>query len=121
MKKIILPYLTVMISLISVPVFSQTDGDTAALGLAGDNLDLYAVMDLFQKAKTIEDFEKTLNEQKTAVNNLDLDLDKKVDFIKVITKENKADSSFAFVLQVPVSKTENQDVAVILVDKQNGK
>jgi hypothetical protein len=125
MKKCILPYLAVAMILLSMPVYSQTDtpaaGDTAALGLAGDNLDLYAVMDLFQEAKTIEDFEKSLNEQKTSVNNLDLDLDKKVDFIKVITKENKADSSFAFILQVAVSKTENQDVAVILVDKNQGK
>ena len=44
-------------------------------------------MDLFQKSKTIEDFEKKLNEEKTGINNLDLDLDKKVDFIKVVTKK----------------------------------
>ena len=60
------------------------------LGLAGDNLDLYAVLDLFLKSKTIEGFEKSLNEQKTGINNLDLDLDKKVDFIKVITKKDEA-------------------------------
>src|SRR6187401_539932 len=109
MKKFFLPYLAVAMGLLSQPVFSQTD--TASLGLPGDNLDLYAVMSLFQKSKTIEDFEKSLNEQKTAINNLDLDLDQKVDFIKVIT-EKKGDS-YSFILRVDVSKTETQDVAVI--------
>ncbi|MGZ5134607.1 MAG: hypothetical protein ACXWCG_05640 [Flavitalea sp.] len=120
MKKFILPYLAAAMSLLSHPVFSQAGNDTAALGLAGDNLDLYAVLDIFQKSKTIEAFEKTLNEQKTGINNLDLDLDKKVDFIKVVTK--RKDSSFTFILQVAISETETQDVAVILVDKdKNGK
>ena len=44
-------------------------------------------LDLFQKSKTIEDFEKSLNEEKTGINNLDLNLDNKVDFIKVVTKQ----------------------------------
>src|SRR5678809_1344002 len=53
------------------------------------------------------------------VNNLDLKLDKKVDFIKVTTK--KEDSSFTFILQVDVAKSETQDVAIILVNKEKGK
>ena len=89
--------------------------DTTLLGLPGDNLDLYAVLDLFQKSKTIEDFEKSLNLEKTGINNLDLDLDNKVDFIKVVTKQNEDD--FTFILQVDVSEKETQDVAVILVSK----
>ncbi len=113
----------ILLSLISRPVFSQTQNpaaqDTAALGLAGDNLDLYAVMDLFLKSKTIEGFEKALNEQKTGINNLDLDLDKKVDFIKVITKKDK--DSYTFILQVSLSKTDSQDVAVILVNRDKDK
>jgi len=63
----------------------------------------------------IKDFEKTLNADKEAVNNLDLNDDKNVDFIKVIT--DKDGDSFSFVLQVAVSKTKNQDVAVIFVSK----
>jgi uncharacterized membrane protein YgcG len=108
------------ISLISFSVFSQTEKDTILLGLPGDNLDLYGVLELFQKSKTIEDFEKVLNEEKTGLNNLDLNLDKKVDFIKVTTKQK--DQSFSFVLQVDVTEKEIQDVAVILVDKdKDGK
>ena len=102
-------------SLHSIPSFSQSEKEPEGLGLPGDNLDLYAVLDIFQKSKTIEDFEKTLNDEKTAVNNLDLNLDKKVDFIKVVTEQEGDD--FSFILQVPISEKETQDVAVILVSK----
>ena len=116
MKKSVLPYLVAAMSLLSQSVFSQNDKDTTALlGLPGDNLDLYAVLTLFQKSKTIEAFEKSLNDQETGINNLDLNLDKKVDFIKVVTK--KDGDAFTFILQVDVTKTETQDVALILVNK----
>jgi hypothetical protein len=77
------------------------------------------VLDLFQKSKTIEEFEKSLNEQETGINNLDLDLDNKVDFIKVVTNQDGDD--FTFVLQVDVSEKEIQDVAVILVSRDKDK
>jgi hypothetical protein len=120
MKNSFFAIAVVLTSVLSMPVFSQTKDEPVSLGLPGDNLDLYAVMEIFQKSKTIEDFEKSLNADKESVNNLDLNNDKKVDFIKVIT--DKDGDSFSFVLQVAVSKTENQDVAVILVSKdESGK
>ncbi len=124
MKKCSLPLIVLAMSLLSLPMFSQTgsqtEADTALLGLPGDNLDLFAVLDLFQKSKTIEDFEKTLNLKETGINNLDLDLNDTVDFIKVVTKQE--DTDFSFILQIDVSKTEIQDVAVIFVSKdKDGK
>src|SRR6187399_2381958 len=102
MKKCVLLYSIVALILSSLPAFSQSAADTTLLGLPGDNLDLYAVLDLFQKSKTIEEFEKSLNLEQTGINNLDLDLDKKVDFIKVVTK--KEDDDFTFILQVAVTE-----------------
>ena len=123
MKRSFLTFIVIAVSLVSLPLFSQagsqTVSDTALLGLPGDNLDLYAVLDLFQKSKTIEEFEKSLNLEATGINNLDLDLDNKVDFIKVVTKQDKDD--FTFVLQVAVTEKETQDVAVILVSKDEDK
>ncbi len=107
--------MVVVVNLFGLPALCQTASDSTLLGLPGDNLDLYAVLDLFQKSKTIEEFEKSLNLEKTGINNLDLDLDNNVDFIKVETKQDGDD--FSFILQVAVSKTEIQDVAVILVSK----
>lgn len=99
---------------------TETDTNSELLGLPGDNLDLYATLDLFQKSKTIEEFEESLNEEKTGVNNLDLNLDGEVDFIKVVTQKEGDD--FAFVLQVDINENEIQDVAVIFVTKdKNGK
>jgi hypothetical protein len=119
MKNSVLVFVLFISTIVSVPVFSQTDKKPDTLGLPGDNLDLYAVLDLFQKSKTIEDFEKTLNLEKTGINNLDLNLDKKVDFIKVVTTKNGDD--FTFILQVAVNEKETQDVAVILVSKNKDK
>src|SRR5215203_2043412 len=116
MKKFLLAYFVAAFGLLSQPAFSQAAGDTTSLlGLPGDNLDLYAVLTLFQKSKTIEAFEKSLNDEKTKINNLDLDLDKKIDFIKIVTK--KEGDAYSFILQVDVTKTETQDVALILVNK----
>jgi hypothetical protein len=119
MKIRFLSFLVIAMSFSGLTAFSQTESDTGELGLPGDNLDLYAVLDLFQKSKTIEDFEKSLNDEKTKINNLDLNDDKKVDFIKVETKKDGDD--FTFILRDPISKTETQDVAVILVSKDKNK
>ena len=124
MKNISLSLMVLAISLLSLPAFSQTESqaetDTTLLGLPGDNLDLFAALDLFQKSPSIEEFEKSLNLEETGVNNLDLDLDGKVDFIKVVTEQEGED--FTFILQVDVSEKEVQDVAVILVSKdEDGK
>jgi uncharacterized membrane protein YgcG len=125
MKKFIVPCVAAVMSLLGQPAFSQTADTTALadttglLGLAGDNLDLYAVLTLFQKSKTIEAFEASLNDEKSKINNLDLNLDKKIDFIKVVTK--KDGDAYSFILKVDVTKTETQDVAVILLSKDKNK
>ncbi|RLD61985.1 MAG: hypothetical protein DRJ05_01360 [Bacteroidetes bacterium] len=94
---------------------ATTETNEDLLGLPGDNLDLYATLDLFQQSKTIEEFEASLNDEKTGINNLDLNIDGEVDFIKVATQQD--DDDFAFVLQIDVLENETQDVAVILVTK----
>jgi hypothetical protein len=108
-------WLILALSLFGSAAFAQSDNDTTWLGLPGDNLNLYAVLDLFQDSKTIEDFEKALNDEKSEINNLDLDLDSVIDFIKVKTEQE--DQDFIFILQVDVNEKETQDVAVILVSK----
>src|ERR1035437_1106049 len=62
------------------------DNNEKSLGLPGDSLNLYAVMDLFQQSKTLEIFENELNDENSKINNLDLNGDGKIDYIKVIDK-----------------------------------
>ena len=82
---------------------------------AGESLDLQAVMQLFKDSESAEDFEKSLNTPENGVNNLDLNEDGEVDYIRVI--EYAEDGSHLFVLQVPLAEDEYQDVATLQVEK----
>ncbi len=85
------------------------------LGLPGDNLNLYAVMNLFQNSETLEGFERELNNYDNMINNLDLNSDGYVDYIMVF---NYADGDVHhIVLRVALNETEYQDVAVFVVEK----
>jgi len=90
-----------------------------SLGLPGDNLDLSAVLNIFKESKNVEDFEKNLNNADNKVNNLDLNHDGKVDYIRVI--ETGSDTLHNLVLQVPISRSQSQDVAVIQIQKKADK
>ena len=101
-------------------VLKAQDRPPEYLGLPGDNLNLYAVMKLFQDSKTLEDFERNLNDKKNQINNLDLNGDKKVDYITVT--DNVNGDVHNIVLQDAVSKDEVQDVAVFTVQRlDNGE
>jgi hypothetical protein len=104
--------LIVMLSMTATHVFAnQTD----STGLPGDHFSLQGALDMFKNASSPEDFEKLINTSGKNVNNLDLNGDGEVDYIKVIDKADK--QVHAFILQVAVSETENQDIAVIELEK----
>jgi hypothetical protein len=89
------------------------------LGLPGDNLNLYAVMDLFRESETLEKFERSLNDENNKLNNLDLDGNNYVDYITVSDYVDGDDHTI--VLSVAISKYEKQDVAVFTVNRlKNG-
>ena len=119
MKKFIVT--TILVAVFSTgATLKAQDNHPEYLGLPGDNLNLYAVMKLFQESKTLEDFERDLNDTKSNINNLDLNGDNLVDYIKVI--DNVDGDVHNIVLQVAVSPRENQDVAVFTVQRfQNGQ
>lgn len=85
------------------------------LGLPGDNLNLYAVMNLFQQSETIEAFEQSLNDENNRINNLDLNGDNLTDYIKVIDYVDG--DVHTIVLQDVLGRNENQDVAVFTVQR----
>lgn len=93
------------------------DNTEEKLNLPGDNLNLYAVMDLFRESETLESFEENLNAEDSKINNLDLNNDDQIDYIRVI--DNVDGDAHTIVLQVAVNEKENQDVAVFTVQKDN--
>ena len=105
--------------LILVLVFLTTTTTRAqqadSTGLPGDNFDLQGALEMFKKASSPEEFEKLINSQDNNVNNLDLNGDGEIDYVRVIDKAQK--ELHAFILQVPISETESQDIAVIELEK----
>lgn len=118
MKKLILtPVLTLLFLWSSV--LTAQNRPEEYLGLPGDNLNLYAVMNLFQNSETLEGFERSLNDPESMINNLDLNRDNYVDYIMVF--DYKEGSVHHIVLRVALNQNEYQDVAVFTVQKfQNG-
>ncbi|MFK7786487.1 MAG: hypothetical protein AB8B56_15305 [Crocinitomicaceae bacterium] len=104
--------LTLFAALIGAFSFAQ---EVESTGLEGDNLDLNGVLELFKESDDVEDFEKKLNTESNGVNNLDLNEDGEVDYIRVVDHADSNAHSLA--LQVPVNETESQDVAVIEMEE----
>jgi hypothetical protein len=115
MKKFITASILVALFTASGTTVMAQDRQEDYLGLPGDNLNLYAVMKLFQQSKTLEEFESNINDPKTNINNLDLNGDNLVDYIKVF--DDVDGDVHNIILQVAVSAKENQDVAVFTVQR----
>lgn len=113
MKKIILSAVLSGMILIPSQMFAQSESDST--GLPGDNLDLFGVMELFKKSSSVEEFEKALNTESNEINNMDLDEDGSVDYIKVV--DNADSGVHAIKLQIDINEKESQDVAVIELEK----
>jgi hypothetical protein len=116
MKKFVITSILLAFFVASTSLEAQ-DKQEDYLGLPGDNLNLYAVMKLFQQSKTLEEFERNLNDPNTNIDNLDLNGDNLVDYIKVF--DDVDGDVHNIVLQVAVSPKENQDVAVFTVQRFN--
>ncbi|NWF88517.1 MAG: hypothetical protein HXY50_03550 [Ignavibacteriaceae bacterium] len=114
-KRFKFTFYTALLILITLVPLAAQDAEEDSTGLPGDNFSLQGALEMFKKANSPEEFEKLINTKDNNVNNLDLNEDGDVDYVKVIGK--KEGDVHAFVLQVPVSETENQDIAVIELEK----
>src|SRR3989339_674411 len=114
MKKTI----TLLVFLIAVALQLQAQSkQPKQLGLPGDNLNLYAALKVFQESKTLEDFEKAINDPEQKINNLDLDGDDQIDYINVVDKVK--DDVHSITLRVDINNREQQDIAVFVVTKES--
>lgn len=114
MKKLITTSIITALAVIGSTLMAQ-DEPEEYLGLPGDNLNLYAVMNLFQQSETLEGFERNLNDENSRINNLDLNGDNLIDYIKVVDYANGDDHTI--VLQAVLGRNESQDVAVFSVQR----
>jgi len=82
-----------------------------------NNLDLKAVATAFGESKNLQDFEQRLNDYDSGISNLDLNNDGQVDYLRVIEKTDN--NIHVVVIQAVLGKDVFQDVATIVVDRDN--
>jgi hypothetical protein len=85
--------------------------------LARENLDLRAVGELLEKAKTPEEFEYMLNDPQYGVNNLDLNNDGYADFISVREFDDRYDDQRGFSLFDMFGNDLIQEIATIIFNR----
>jgi len=112
MKKAIITSILALLIATGTTVRAQ-ENPNEYLGLPGDNLNLYAVMSLFQESETLEGFERKLNEQNSRVNNLDLNGDNFVDYIMVTDYVDGADHNI--VLSVALNSKDTDILSFVTV------
>jgi hypothetical protein len=117
MKKLITLSILAVLLAAGVTIKAQDKNPEEYLGLPGDNLNLYAVLKVFRESKTLEAFERDINEENNKINNLDLNNDNLTDYLMVFDEVDG--DVHNIILRVAISKTENQDVAVITVQRNN--
>jgi len=93
---------------------SYAQYSTERTGYDGDFFSLQGALDLFKESSNLRAFERKLNSEKYWANNLDLNYDGEIDYVRV---EHRQQGNFhAIILQALVDRYEVQDVAVIEIE-----
>ncbi len=109
---------TAVLFALSVPVISNAQQVSGVSG-AGEDLDLYGVIELFKESESIEQFEQKINDPDSDVNNLDLNSDGEVDFLRVM--EYAEGDAHAIQIQAALGEETYKDVATIYVETTDGE
>lgn len=112
MKKIL--FMLVLITGISIS-YAQEDIKNDLPEFTGDNFSLEGALALFKDAKSLEEFEKLINQENNNVNNLDLNNDGESDYIVVQDIQEK--DTHVIVLSTFLNEKEKQDIAIIGIEK----
>ena len=107
-------YLFIFLSAIFFSAQAQ-DPSVDSTGLLGDDFSLEGALAMFKESSDAEEFEMKINDADNHVNNLDLNEDGDVDYVRVVNYAE--DDLHVFVLQAMISEDEIQDVAAIEIEK----
>lgn len=83
-------------------------------GYEGDYFSLEGALHVFKESNTLRDFERKINSKENWVNNLDLNYDGRIDYIRV--EHRQRGNYHAIILQALVDRYDVQDVAVIEIE-----
>ncbi len=116
MKNITIIFVTLTIFLTAGTILAQDTTNVAQSSADEVGLDLNAVAELFKDSENLGEFEKNLNDSENGLNNLDLDENGEVDYLRV--EENVEGDTHLIVLQSVLGEEQTQDVATIAVEKE---
>lgn len=102
--------------LLATAVIAKAQDQTPATE-AGEDFDLYRVVELFEEVEDLEEFEQKINDEATEINNLDLNKDDEIDIVKVV--EYQDGDTHVLVLQAMLSETDAQDMATVEIEKHS--
>lgn len=94
----------------------QVYDDSFYPGYLGDDFSLEGALEVFKNSRNIEAFEFDINNQDRYVNNLDLNNDGRIDFIRV-SDQSESPAVRLIVMQAVLGRGDVQDVAVIAIEK----
>ena len=80
------------------------------------DLDLHAVAAAYSEARSTREFEQLLNSSKYMINNLDLNRDGYVDYLRVI--ETRKGHYYAYLIQACLAPSVFQDVATLVAERR---
>lgn len=119
MKTLLTSMMMVLCSAGAMGQVANAPAASDSTGLPGDHFNLQGAVELFKVAKDLESFEQSLNSEDQHVNNLDLDGDGQVDYVRVL--DHVEGDAHAITMQVALGKEEVQDVAVIELEKNGAE
>jgi hypothetical protein len=109
-----LPFLLLLIFGITTSYGQENDKDDFP-EFTGENFSLEGALALFKQAKSLEEFEKLINEENNNVNNIDLNNDGEIDYI--VVQDIQENNTHVIVLSTYLSEKEKQDIATIGIEK----
>ena len=118
--EIVVPVKTVYTTHVTTQVPKHTTAQTITVTTYNTDmsfdLDLHAVAAAYSEARSTREFEQLLNSSKYMINNLDLNRDGYVDYLRVI--ETRKGQYYAYLIQACLAPTVFQDVATLVAERR---
>lgn len=116
----VVPVRTVYTTQVTTPAPKQTTTTTVTVTALNADLsfylDLNAVAGAFAESRTIAEFERLLNSSRYMINNLDLNRDGYIDYLRVL--ETRQGLYHAFLIQACLAPSVYQDVATLVAERR---
>lgn len=114
------PVKTVYTTMVTTPTPKQTVTTTVTVTSFNEDisfyLDLHAVAAAFAESNSVAEFEQLLNSSRYMINNLDLNHDGWIDYLRVI--ETRQGTYHVFLIQACLAPSVFQDVATLVAERQ---